>query len=83
MPRERFRIGDALMGIFTPVDIAVLIVIVLLLVGGMIGLEIADRRARRRDVAAWRSYFHGGGLVRQLIARWKVTPKLTDRRDRR
>jgi hypothetical protein len=64
-----------------PIDILCLVLIALSIVGGFVALEIADRRARRRGAAAWHAYFHGGGLVRQLLSRWKGPPRLTDRRD--
>ena len=75
-------VGNALMNVLTAADIVVMVMIGVALFGGMIGLEVADRRARRRRAASWHGYFHGGGLIRQLIARWKSVPKLTDRSDR-
>ena len=47
----------------------------------LIAFEIMDRQSRRRRTKAWRSYFHEGGLIRTLLARWKGPAKLTDRRD--
>lgn len=63
-------------------DIVCLAAIATAIVGGAVALEIADRRARRRGAAAWHAYFHGGGLVRQLMSRWKGSARLTDQRDR-
>ncbi len=70
------------MNVLTPTDIAALIAIGVALMGGMIGLELTEKRERRRRAASLYRYFHGGGLIRQLVARWKSAPKLTDRRDR-
>lgn len=75
-------VGNALMDILTPADIVVMVAISVAMIGGLIGLEVADRRARRRRAASWHSYLQGGGLIRQLMARWKSAPKLTDRSDR-
>ena len=41
----------------------------------------ASRADQARRMAANHAYFHGGGLVRALMARWgKGTPRLTDQR---
>jgi hypothetical protein len=40
------------------------------------------RRERRRRARAWHAYFHGGGLIADLVKRWKGPRRLIDRRDR-
>ncbi|WP_375249502.1 hypothetical protein [Sphingomonas sp.] len=41
------------------------------------------RRRRRALSRAWaQEYFHGGGLIWQLVQRWSRTPRLTDQRAR-
>jgi len=67
----------------TQSDLIACAAIALLLVGGGWGLAVADRRDRRRRAMAWHVYFHRGGLVRTLMAGWKRTPRLTDRREDR
>jgi hypothetical protein len=40
------------------------------------------RRERRRRARAWHAYLHGGGLIADLVKRWKGPRRLIDRRDR-
>lgn len=61
-------------------ELAVVGAVLLGLVAVLIWLELYERRRRRE----WHlNYFHRGGLIRDLMRRWRNTPKLTDQRDRR
>jgi hypothetical protein len=39
------------------------------------------RRERRRRARAWHAYFHRGGLIADLVKRWRGPRLLSDRRE--
>lgn len=60
----------------------------IIVVGGLLALLIAGvvlmERTERRRRATWaQQYFHGGGLIRALMARWQHQARLTDQRPQR
>jgi len=64
-----------------PIEGSVLLFLLLALIWLARRMTQASRADQARRAAAHHAYFHGGGLVRALMARWgKGTPRLTDQR---
>lgn len=59
---------------------AVAVALTLVAYAGLVILVV--RRERRRRARAWHAYFHGGGLIADLVKRWKGPRLLSDRRGR-